>query len=265
MSKLLGDVRRMTASPIKYLRMPRRLRKEFRRFNEQALRSATAMPAARADLFPIVGDATASVEFDPHYIYHTAWAARILAQTRPAFHVDFSSSLYFACIVSAFCDIRHYDFRVPAVELDNLSTGQADLSSLEFADNSLPSVSCMHVVEHIGLGRYGDPIDADGDRKAARELSRVVKLGGQLLYVVPVGRPRVMFNAHRVYAFEQVIDAFPNMRLNEFALITLRGKPRLIRNADPAAVSDETYGCGCFWFIKAAQVGRAEAPVTREP
>jgi hypothetical protein len=62
----------------------------------------------------------------------------------------------------------------------------------------------MHVVEHVGLGRYGDPVDAEGDRKAMRELGRVVAPGGNLLFVVPVGRERVAFNAHRVYAWETV-------------------------------------------------------------
>jgi hypothetical protein len=36
----------------------------------------------------------------------------------------------------------------------------------------------MHVVEHIGLGRYGDPIDPDGDLKAISELKRVVQKRG---------------------------------------------------------------------------------------
>jgi hypothetical protein len=31
----------------------------------------------------------------------------------------------------------------------------------------------MHVVEHVGLGRYGDLMDPDGDLKAMRELRRV--------------------------------------------------------------------------------------------
>jgi len=47
----------------------------------------------------------------------------------------------------------------------------------------------MNVVEHVGLGRYGEPLDPEGDIKAMRELRRVLAPGGSLLFVVPVGRP----------------------------------------------------------------------------
>jgi hypothetical protein len=36
----------------------------------------------------------------------------------------------------------------------------------------------MHVVEHIGLGRYGEPMDEQGDLKAIEELKRVLAPGG---------------------------------------------------------------------------------------
>ena len=39
----------------------------------------------------------------------------------------------------------------------------------------------MHVVEHIGLGRYGDQVDPDGDLMAMKELERVTAKLGKLL------------------------------------------------------------------------------------
>ena len=77
----------------------------------------------------------------------------------------------------------------------------------------------MHVAEHIGLGRYGDPLDPDGDLKAMGELKRVLAPGGLLLFVVPVGQPRVCFNAHRIYSYGQIVEAFAKLYLEEFALI----------------------------------------------
>ena len=52
----------------------------------------------------------------------------------------------------------------------------------------------MHVIEHIGLGRYGDEMDPDGDLKAIDELKRVLSRKGDLLFVVPVGKPKIMYN-----------------------------------------------------------------------
>jgi len=110
----------------------------------------------------------------------------------------------------------------------------------------------MHVVEHIGLGRYGDPLDPEGDLKSIQELKRVLSLDGNLLFVVPVGRiSRIMFNAHRIYSYKQILSYFSELRLMEFDLIpddTNAGG--LIRNASPDMVDACTYGCGCFWFRK---------------
>src|SRR2546430_15650029 len=68
-----------------------------------------------------------------------------------------------------------------------------------FGDLELSSVSCLHVAEHIGLGRYGDAIDPLGTRKAIGELARVLAVDGRLYFALPVGRPRGVFNAHRIH------------------------------------------------------------------
>src|SRR5207253_10606962 len=69
------------------------------------------------------------------------------------------------------------------------------LLSLPFADRSVESLSCLHVAEHVGLGRYGDELDPEGTVKAARELQRVVAPAGRLYFALPVGRPRTEFRS----------------------------------------------------------------------
>ncbi|MBL0923392.1 MAG: DUF268 domain-containing protein [Sphingomonadaceae bacterium] len=197
-------------------------------------------------------DATATTGFDRHYVFHTAWAARIVASIMPGLHVDVSSSLYFVTAVSAFVPTKFIDYRPADLQLSGLRSEAGDLMSLPFEGGSLESISCMHVVEHVGLGRYGDPLDYDGDLKAAAELTRVVAEGGNLLFVVPVcGKARIQFNAHRIYQYDQVIKMFPDFDLAEFALIPDDGSDEgLIRNADPTLASRQRYGCGCFHFVK---------------
>jgi hypothetical protein len=53
--------------------------------------------------------------------------------------------------------------------------------------------------EHDGLGRYGDPIDPDGDLRAMNEMRSLVSPGGVLILGVPVARDAVVWNAHRLY------------------------------------------------------------------
>ena len=212
--------------------------------------SAPRLPLSRDDINPQMSDRASATPIDRHYTYHPAWAARVLARTRPARHVDISSIVGFSTIVSAFVPVEFYDFRPAPVKLDGLSTGAADLTQLHFQNDSIASLSCMHVIEHIGLGRYGDPLDPDGDLKAIGELVRVLAPGGDLLVATPVGRARVEFNAHRVYDHEAFIRYFVPLELVEFALIEERGEGGLILAPSAEQVRSESYACGCFWFRK---------------
>jgi hypothetical protein len=53
--------------------------------------------------------------------------------------------------------------------------------------------------EHDGLGRYGDPIDPEGDLKAMRAARDFLKDDGVLLFGVPLGKDALVWNAHRIY------------------------------------------------------------------
>ncbi|OHA18443.1 MAG: hypothetical protein A2664_00670 [Candidatus Taylorbacteria bacterium RIFCSPHIGHO2_01_FULL_46_22b] len=199
---------------------------------------------------PCLYDKTKETGFDRHYVYHPAWAARVLKETNPKKHIDIASTLHFSSIISAFLPIEFYDYRPANLVLPNLSSRAADLMALPFKDKSVDSLSCMHTIEHIGLGRYGDPIDPDGDLKSIKELQRVLAVKGNLLFVVPIGNtPKIIFNAHRIYSYKQIIGYFPELTLKEFSLIPEHAeRGGLIRNADPRITEKERYACGCFWF-----------------
>ena len=203
------------------------------------------------ETIPYLDDKTAYTGFDAHYIYHPAWAARVVKQINPAFHIDISSTLHFSTQLSAFIPVRFYDYRPAMMKLDNLISEKADLTNLFFDTNSIESLSCMHTVEHIGLGRYGDPIDPSGDLKAINELKRVVKPGGSLLFVTPVGKARIIFNAHRIYSALAVEKAFEGFKLEDFSLVT--DDSRFLRGAELKEADHQKYGCGCFWFKKLAE------------
>lgn len=234
-----------------FIRFPKKIARFFGflgEWNRFKSKNDKRFTVKTSDLYPCLKDKITTTPFDHHYTYHPAWAARILAQTKPAYHVDISSILHFSTVVSAFIPIKFYDYRPADLKLKNLESGFADLKKLSFADNTVPSLSCMHTIEHIGLGRYGDEIDPQGDTKSIYELKRVLQPGGDLLFVTPVGKPKIEFNAHRIYSYEQIIEFFAPLTLKEFSLIPDAGG--LIVNADPALVKEQLYGCGCFWFKK---------------
>lgn len=206
----------------------------------------------RNHLYPCLNDKTSFTPFDKHYVYHPAWAARVINKYRPTKHIDISSTVYFCSIVSAFVPVDFYDYRPANLQLSGLQTHAGDLMKLPFESNTVESISCMHTIEHIGLGRYGDPIDYDGDIKAIQELKRVIAPGGSLLFVVPLGSQDVIyFNAHRIYSKAHVLSLFQDMQLKEFTLIPEDDQDGgLVIDPSDELLSKQNYGCGCFWFVK---------------
>ena len=221
----------------------------FIKFKNQPQNNSRFSKLKWKDRWICLNENTNETYFDRHYIYHPAWAARILKKINPKKHIDISSTLYFSAITSAFIPTKFYDYRPAKLELSNLEIDHADLLCLPFKDKIIESISCMHVVEHIGLGRYGDPINPDGDLKAIKELQRIVSENGNLLFVVPMGKPKIMFNAHRIYSYDQIIEYFSELELAEFSLIPENQiDGGLITNPSKELLEKQTYGCGCFWF-----------------
>jgi SAM-dependent methyltransferase len=152
-------------------------------------------------------------------------------------------------MVSGFIPMEFHDVRPPDLELENLRVKANSLEKLDIPDHSVASLSCMHVLEHLGLGRYGDPLDPNADLTGIAELKRILAPGGNLLIVVPLGTPKVMFNGQRVYSFDLIKDYFGELELREFAFIPdFASDGHLIRNPIPDRIASFRSGCGCFWF-----------------
>jgi len=228
----------------------RDFKRQFYDFKKLVDERGARLPMEWKDRWPTVWESSGGpIGFEPHYLLHPAWAARVLAETRPEKHIDVGSTLKFVSIVSAFIPVDFYEWRPTELGLSGLRSLHADLMHLPFESGSVRSLSCMHTLEHVGLGRYSDPVDVDGDLKAIAELKRVIAPGGDLLIVVPMGRGRYRYNADRVYPYGPFRGYFDDLELKEFAMI-VHEKPggRLIRNASEADAALDESGCGCFWF-----------------
>lgn len=230
----------------------KRFRAQFKQLTSREAHTHKRFSLDWENRLPCMDDAAATPNF-AEYFYHLAWAARKLVALNPPIHYDISSHSYFIGVLSALIPIRYFEYRHVPINLPGLETASADICCLPFADASIASLSCMHTVEHIGLGRYGDPLDYDGDLKAMKELKRVVAAGGHLLFVVPIGKPaRIEFNAHRIFAYEDIVSFFtPEMKLEEFSLISYdnTGKYALTTHASEEECS-ANYALGCFHFSR---------------
>lgn len=197
---------------------------------------------------PCLTDWLPATPFDPHYFYQGAWLARKIVAFTPDLHIDVGSSVLSVSVLSAYVKTIFVDFRPLEAKLSNLDCVAGSILDLSFETNSIKSLSCMHVLEHIGLGRYGDPIGPDDDRQGATELVRVLAPGGNLYFVVPVGHPVICFNAHRIYSADQIMERFTGLDLIDFALVDDDGQYHSTANLE--MVSQQEYGCGMFHFRK---------------
>lgn len=191
----------------------RRRRRDWRRFwRSYRAYCRLAPPAVRPPvhfLYPCLGDDTTETAIEPTYYYQDAWAFEKIVQARPARHVDIGSHHKFVALLSKVVPVTMVDIRPPSLPLDSLQFEPGSITALPFADASLASVSSLCVIEHIGLGRYGDELDPAGTERAMRELQRVVVPGGNLYVSVPLhNENRTYFNAHRTFTEPYLQELF---------------------------------------------------------
>lgn len=168
------------------------------------------------DLRPYLSDKTSQTEIEPIYFLQDIWLAEKLFQTKPGRHVDIGSSVKTIALISRAFPTTFVDIRPPDIQVAGLDFLKGSVLNLPFKDESLKSVSSICVLEHIGLGRYGDKIDPWGSEKAIAEITRIIKSGGYCFVSVPIDKEdKTFFNAHRTFTRDYFLSLFAG----EFNLI----------------------------------------------
>jgi hypothetical protein len=76
-------------------------------------------------------------------------------------------------------------------------------------EESCDSLSCLHAIEHFGLGRYGDTINFNGHLLGMENLHKLLKQGGTLYFSTPIGEPQqVKFHAKRIFSLKYLLKQF---------------------------------------------------------
>jgi hypothetical protein len=173
-----------------------------------------SVPVSCLDLYPQLYDRVGYTPIDYNYFYQDTWLAGKLFFAHPHLHVDVGSSALLVGIMAQFTSVVAMDIRPLAASLARLQSCAGSVTALPFRNASVSSVSSLCVLEHIGLGRYGDPLDAQGTDRAAAELCRVLAPGGDLYVSVPIEPcDRVYFNAHRAFSVSSFVAKFPGLAL----------------------------------------------------
>jgi SAM-dependent methyltransferase len=187
-----------------------------------------------------------------HYFHQDLLVARRIFARRPERHVDIGSRIDgFVAHVASFRPIEVFDIRPLTNSIPNVTFRAADFMNLpaEYGSYS-DSVSCLHALEHFGLGRYGDPIDPDGHLKGLASLVHLVKPGGTLYLSVPIGPDRIEFNAHRVFSVSYMLELFrANFELMGLSYVDDDGDLHEDVGVDDRGAATSfgcRYGCGIF-------------------
>lgn len=168
------------------------------------------------EYYPCLFDHLSYTPLEPTYFFQDSWAAKQIFKLKPNHHYDIGSSATTMGILSQFVPTTFVDIRPIGLEIEDLFFKKGSILDLPFEDNSIETLSSLCVVEHIGLGRYGDSIDSFGSEKAVKELKRVLKIGGVILFSVPVDNEnKIYFNAHRAFTRKYILELFCNFELLE--------------------------------------------------
>jgi len=199
------------------------------------------------EIYPQLFGKTSATKLDPHYFFQQIWAFGLIKQKSPKEHVDIGSKLDYVGMLSVITNVTFIDIRPINVKLDNFQSKAGSILNLPYPDNSIYSISCLHVIEHIGLGRYGDHIDPNGSKKAAKEITRVLAKNGYLYLSVPIGKPNVCFNAHRIFSPYDILSMFDKLTIKSFSVINDNGE--YIIGANLEDYLNAKYACGLFCMV----------------
>lgn len=205
------------------------------------------------DLHLMVSDyADSSGSARGHYFHQDLLVASHIYAAKPKRHIDVGSRIDgFVAHVAAFREIEVLDIRpLPSCNHPNIVFRQMDFSSeAALGCGHADSVSCLHTLEHFGLGRYGDPVNPKGHLQGFANLLRLLSPDGTLYLSFPIAyKSRVEFNAHRVFAPDELFTwpGAEKLRLVRFDFVDDAGL--LFRDASIGEVKNSRteYGCGIY-------------------
>ncbi len=236
----------------------------------KALRSALGVPRYVRDLLRFRSGYAGRIELLPclhdwhqeggstklEYFWQDLLVARKIFAAKPERHVDVGSLVGgFVAHVASFRDIEVFDVRPINAQIPGVTFKQADLMQpvpgmADYCD----SLSCLHALEHFGLGRYGDPIDSKGFEHGFVNMAALLKNKGIFYLSVPIGIDRVEFNAHRVFDPRAIVKLATqhSLRLSSLTVIHTGGRLETIAHdeAQLASLAAQRYALGLFVFQK---------------
>ncbi|MBI3562315.1 MAG: DUF268 domain-containing protein [Gammaproteobacteria bacterium] len=245
--------------PLKFLRALKGLpvySVNFLRFIQQRKNCNSIFGSLK--IFPCLDDRySESGGASGHYFHQDLLVARKIYENKPKLHVDVGSRIDgFVAHVAAFREIVVMDIRKMNTTIPNISFIQCNIMAdlPESLIGSYDSLSCLHALEHFGLGRYGDPVKYDGHVIGFNNLHKMLRPAGKMYLSIPIGPQRVEYDAHRVFSIRYILDLVSlKFTLNSFSYVDDAGdlfQDVPLLEKDIGVNFGCMYGCGIFEMSK---------------
>lgn len=202
------------------------------------------------NIYPVYVDYAHPV-VNKHYWFQDIYvASKIITASRECEdlrHVDIGSRLegFITSLISAGIDLTFGDINVPKMPFPNATARFIDLQAMtpeQFKD--VRSVSCLHVIEHLGLGKYGDAIDPIGHRRIFADFGAVLESGTKLYISSPTSRrPGIVFNGGRHLDPREMIEdaCAAGFTVDEIGFV--QDNWDFIIDPTPEQMASSDYGC----------------------
>ena len=191
------------------------------------------------------------------YFLQDLFIARLIFKENPIKHIDIGSRIDgFIAHIASFREIEVLDVRPLKNNIQGIKFTQIDLmnnASLSNLINSYVSLSCLHTIEHFGLGRYGDPINPNGYIDGIKNMSTLLKKGGKFYLSTPIGKECVEFNANRIFNPIKLLQLLNNSNLRLINLYILSNGDFLeieINDLVLSKLAEARYNLGIFILEK---------------